>query len=197
MFDTCGAILEKQGVFTKVGTIVDASFVEVPRQRNTREENKMVKEGQTPPAWENQPHKLSQKDLDARWTKKNSETFYGDKNHIRSDAESAIITDTSESIAETSGLPPTIRAAAPLGLRGAEALVENAPAPEVGVPRRGPGLAGRCLRPGEARAGGRAHGRRVNPALHATGGRRGPNSPRAPASIPCATATPLICSTRA
>ena len=39
LFDTYGAILEKQGVITKAGTIVDASFVEVPRQRNTREEN--------------------------------------------------------------------------------------------------------------------------------------------------------------
>jgi transposase, IS5 family len=111
LFDTYGAILEKQGVVTKVGTIVDASFVEVPRQRNTREENKIIKEGQTPPAWENQPRKLSQKDLDARWTKKNTETFYGYKNHIRADADSAIITDykvTDAAVHDSQPLPDLI-----------------------------------------------------------------------------------------
>ena len=111
LFDTYGAILEKQGVVTKTGTIVDASFVEVPRQRNTREENKLLKQGQTPPAWENQPHKLSQKDLDARWTKKNAETFYGYKNHIRADADSAIITDykvTDAAVHDSQPLPDLI-----------------------------------------------------------------------------------------
>ena len=93
LFDTYSAMLDKQGVVTKAGTIVDASFVEVPRQRNTREENQLIKQGQTPPEWTQQPHKLSQKDVDARWTKKNAETFYGYKNHIRADADSAIITD--------------------------------------------------------------------------------------------------------
>lgn len=93
LFDTFGATLEKQGVITKAGTIVDASFVEVPRQRNTREENEMIKKGEVPPEWTNQPKKLAQKDTDARWTKKNEETFYGYKNHVRADAESVIITD--------------------------------------------------------------------------------------------------------
>ena len=111
LFDTYGAILEKQGVVTKAGTIVDASFVEVPRQRNTREENELIKQGQPPPEWENQPHKLSQKDLDARWTKKNHETFYGYKNHIRADAESAIITDytvTDAAVHDSQALPELI-----------------------------------------------------------------------------------------
>ena len=93
LFDTFVAILDKQGVITKTGTIVDASFVEVPRQRNTKEENKMIKSGEVPAEWANQPKKLAQKDTDARWTKKNEETFYGYKNHVRADAESVIITD--------------------------------------------------------------------------------------------------------
>lgn len=111
LFDTYGAILEKQGVVTKAGTIIDASFVEVPRQRNTREENEMIKQGQLPPEWETQPHKLSQKDLDARWTKKNHETFYGYKNHIRADADSAIITDytvTDAAVHDSQALPELI-----------------------------------------------------------------------------------------
>ncbi len=71
----------------------------------------MIKQGQTPPEWENQPHKLSQKDLDARWTKRNNETFYGYKNHIRADAESAIITDytvTDAAVHDSQALPELI-----------------------------------------------------------------------------------------
>ncbi len=53
--------------------MVDASFVKVPRQRNTREENKHIKgTGTAPHEWKVKPHKLAQKDVDARWTKKNN-----------------------------------------------------------------------------------------------------------------------------
>ena len=93
LFDTFGAMLEKQGVITKAGSIVDASFVEVPRQRNTKEENEIIKTGKVPSDWAKQPRKLCQKDTHARWTKKNNETYYGYKNHTRADAESVIITD--------------------------------------------------------------------------------------------------------
>ncbi|SRR6266567_1104247 len=111
LFDTYGAILEKQGLVTKAGTIIDASFVEVPRQRNSREENQLIQQGETPPAWESQPHKLSQKDLDARWTKKNAETFYGYKNHLRADADSVLITDyhvTNAAVHDSQVLPKLI-----------------------------------------------------------------------------------------
>ena len=53
----------------------------------------MIKEGQTPEAWQTNPDKLRQKDVDARWTKKNKETHYGYRNHVRADADSALITD--------------------------------------------------------------------------------------------------------
>jgi transposase, IS5 family len=113
LFDTYAAMLEHKGIITKTGTIVDASFVEVPRQRNTREENELIKQGQTPPEWEDQPHKLSQKDTDARWTKKNEQSYYGYKNHVRADAESAIITDytvTDASVHDSQALPDLIGA---------------------------------------------------------------------------------------
>jgi IS5 family transposase len=93
LFVPFGAMLEKQGVITKAGSIVDASFVEVPRQRNTKQENEMIKTCKVPGDWAKQLRKLCQKDTDARWTKKNNETFYGYKNHGRADAESVIITD--------------------------------------------------------------------------------------------------------
>jgi len=73
---------------------VDASFVDVPRQRNSREENKKIKEGEIPEEWqkpENQA-KLAQKDTDARWAKKNNETHYGYKDHVKVDNESKVIT---------------------------------------------------------------------------------------------------------
>ena len=46
-----------------------------------------------PEPWKQQVHKLSQKDLDARWTKMNEQSFYGYKNHVSADAETVIITD--------------------------------------------------------------------------------------------------------
>lgn len=111
LFDTFAATLEKQGIITKRGTIVDASFVEVPRSRNTREENEMVKNGEVPAEWKAKPHKLSQKDLDAKWAKKNLETFFGYKNHVVADAESVLITDyaiTDASVHDSQPFPELI-----------------------------------------------------------------------------------------
>lgn len=73
------------------GKIVDASFVEVPRQRNTREQNKQLKAGELPAEFTGNPHVLSQKDTEARWTKKNNQTFYGYKNHVKIDAHKKFI----------------------------------------------------------------------------------------------------------
>lgn len=84
--------LEKMGLIVNEGKIVDASFVETPRQRNSREENKEVKSGKTPETWKENPSKLRQKDLDARWTKKNEEVHYGYKNHAKCDSGSKLIT---------------------------------------------------------------------------------------------------------
>ncbi len=83
--------LEKANLVGKEGRMVDASFVEVPRQRNSREENQKIKEGIIPEEWEENPNKLSQKDLDARWTKKNNLTFYGYKDHVKVDEKSKLI----------------------------------------------------------------------------------------------------------
>jgi len=87
--------MEKLGVITHKGSIVDASFVDVPRQRNTREENKTIKEGGVPEAWETEEnaHMLAQKDLDAAWAKKNEEVHYGYKDHVLCDMDSKMIVD--------------------------------------------------------------------------------------------------------
>ncbi len=85
--------LEDKGLITRTGSIVDASFVDVPKQRNSREENESIKDGEMPKEWEEEgnKHKVSQKDLNARWTKKNDETHYGYKNHVKADKDSKLI----------------------------------------------------------------------------------------------------------
>ena len=77
--------LANRGYVARAGQMIDATFVEVPRQRNSREENAAVKAGEPPGAWKDTPAKQRQKDVDARWTKKNNETHYGYKNHINAD----------------------------------------------------------------------------------------------------------------
>ena len=95
LFDCFTDQLDKRGVISHKGTIVDATFVEAPRQRNTREENQLIKEGKIPEDWKEpkKVYKLRQKDTDARWTKKNDERHFGYKDHVKADAESKLITD--------------------------------------------------------------------------------------------------------
>jgi IS5 family transposase len=85
--------LEARGVITRRGSIIDATFAEAPKQRNTRDENKTVKSGGIPEGWQEPGNaaKLSQKDTDARWTKKNGETHYGYKDHVKVDRDSKMI----------------------------------------------------------------------------------------------------------
>ena len=91
LFNIFNSHLEEIGLFGNKGSIVDASFVDVPKQRNNREENKEIKEGKIPEEWQKDENKLRQKDTDARWTKKNNETHYGYKDHVKVDKESKLI----------------------------------------------------------------------------------------------------------
>lgn len=92
LFETFIKKLEELNLIINEGKIVDASFVEVPIQRNRREENKQIKQGEVPHQWQSEPNKLAQKDVDARWTKKNNVSYYGYKNHAKCDEKSKIIT---------------------------------------------------------------------------------------------------------
>jgi len=85
--------LAEQGYVARAGQMIDATFVEVPKQRNTREENAQIKAGQVPEAWDKPEAqaKRRQKDTEARWTKKNDEKHYGYKNHINADAGNKLI----------------------------------------------------------------------------------------------------------
>ena len=91
LFKRFGSEMSKRGIFANKGCIVDASFVDVPRQRNDRDENDQIKNGEIPEEWESEPHKLRQKDTDARWAKKNDETHFGYKDHVKVDKKTKLI----------------------------------------------------------------------------------------------------------
>ena len=91
IFEQFRQYLETEGLIMNEGKMIDASFTIAPRQRNTREENKMIKEGRGDELWNDKPNKKRHKDIDARWTKKNNETFYGYKNHAKVDTKSKFI----------------------------------------------------------------------------------------------------------
>lgn len=84
--------LNQDGLIAKEGKMMDATFVSVPIQRNTREENKEIKEGKTPESFTKNKNKLAQKDVDARWTKKNHVSYFGYKNHVKGETKRKFIT---------------------------------------------------------------------------------------------------------
>lgn len=79
------------GYRSRKGQIIDASLIAAPRQRNSREENAKIKQGEIPEDWKENPAKLRQKDVEARWTQKNGENHYGYKNHISIDNQHKLI----------------------------------------------------------------------------------------------------------
>ena len=83
--------LDSHGYKAQKGQIVDASFVNVPRQRNKKEENKQIKDGIKPQRFSENPSVDKQKDIDARWVKKNQETHFGYKNHACVDNKNKLI----------------------------------------------------------------------------------------------------------
>ena len=91
LFEQFTSFLEEKELILNEGQLVDASFTVAPRQRNTREENKKIKNGEGDDLWKDKPNKKKHKDIDARWTKKNGETFYGYKNHAKVDTKSKFI----------------------------------------------------------------------------------------------------------
>jgi IS5 family transposase len=91
LFELFNQGLLQRGIITREGTMVDASFVTVPEQRNTREQNELLRKGERPKEWSEKPRMLAQKDTDARWTIKGNEAYFGYKNHIKVDEASKLI----------------------------------------------------------------------------------------------------------
>lgn len=84
--------LDKDGIIVHAGKLVDASIVEVPIQRNSRDENKQIKEGNIPEGWQEDENKLRQKDMDAQWVTHNGTDYYGYKDPIKADEKTLLIT---------------------------------------------------------------------------------------------------------
>jgi IS5 family transposase len=106
LFARFDAALRQAGFLAMGGQIIDASIVAAPKQRNTDEEKREIKEGRVPEAWTTSPAKLAQKDRDARWTVKWSKAkpfedgsprldlavpAFGYKNHIGIDRRHGLI----------------------------------------------------------------------------------------------------------
>ena len=118
LFDRFYQFLEENHLIMNEGVIIDGSFVEVPRQRNTREENKKIKEDKGDELWqeeesdseEEKRHKANKrrhKDIHAKWTKKGGERHYGYKNHVKTDGKSKFIKKGVTTHAATHDSKPT------------------------------------------------------------------------------------------
>jgi IS5 family transposase len=91
LFEMFEAYLRSHGLEARGGKIIDATLVPVPKQRNTREENADIKAGKIPEGSDENADGLRQKDLDARWVKKNGISHYGYKNSICIDVDHGFI----------------------------------------------------------------------------------------------------------
>jgi IS5 family transposase len=95
LFEMFYGAREEKGYVTRAGSIVDASFMEAPKRRNTKEQREKLKNGEVPEEWvdEKHPQKYLQRDTDATWTKKGNEAHFGYKDTVKVDADSKLIVD--------------------------------------------------------------------------------------------------------
>ncbi len=91
LFERFDEQLWLEGLMPQGGQIIDASLINVPKNRNKREENRQIKAGKTPDRWDEKPNMKRQKDEDARWTKKHGKSHYGYKNHVNIDKDNKLI----------------------------------------------------------------------------------------------------------
>jgi IS5 family transposase len=103
LFDMFFEAIAAKGYITRSGSIVDASFIEAPKRKNTKEQREKLKNGETPEEWDDDEHpqKLMQRDTDATWAKKNNETHFGYKDSVKVDLDSKLIVDYEVTTAST------------------------------------------------------------------------------------------------
>lgn len=83
LFEQFSRQLNTAGYTARKGQIIDATVVAVPVQRNKKDENKTIKDGEVPKDWSK--NKRRQKDTHARWGMKHGKSHFGYKNHIQID----------------------------------------------------------------------------------------------------------------
>ena len=106
LFDMFFLEIAKKGYCTREGSIVDASFIETPKRRNTKEQRETLREGEIPEEWNDpkHPQKLLQRDIDATWTLKGDEAHFGYKDTVKIDADSKFIVGFAVTTASVSDL---------------------------------------------------------------------------------------------
>ena len=75
------------------GKMMEASFVEVPRQRNSREEHEEIQQGKVPESFQQNENRREQQDVAARWAKKGEDVHDGYKKHGKADRTTKLIED--------------------------------------------------------------------------------------------------------
>ena len=91
LFEQFESYLQAHGYKAQGGQILDATLIPVPKQHITKEEKEQLDQGEIPQDWQDKPHRMSQRDLDATWTKKNNVSHFGYKDHINVDVEHGFI----------------------------------------------------------------------------------------------------------
>ena len=102
LFDRFFETIAQEGYVTRTGSIVDATFVEAPKRKNTKEQREKLKASEVPEEWDDpeHPQKLMQRDTDANWAKKGNEVHFGYKDNVV-DLDSKLITNFNVTTAAT------------------------------------------------------------------------------------------------
>lgn len=93
LFILFARMLERKGLITHTGSIVDASFVDTPKPHLPESDLKEIKENRLPESLqgEDKKHRRSQIDTDGRFGKKYGKSHFGYKETVKADAESKLI----------------------------------------------------------------------------------------------------------
>ena len=91
LFEDFDGYLEQQGYLAMGGQIIDASIVPVPNSATAVTTTRGSRKARHPRAGRTSRPKRSQKDTDARWTKKHGKSHYGYKNHVNVDRRHKLV----------------------------------------------------------------------------------------------------------
>lgn len=91
LFRRCERHVKEAGLMGQAGTIIDASFVDVPRQRTRREENEESTSGKVPESFQENENRREQKDVEARWAQKGEAGHVGYTDHVKADKTTKLI----------------------------------------------------------------------------------------------------------
>lgn len=91
LFRRCEIHLHEAGLMGHEDTMIDASCVDVLRQRHSREEHAEIKQGTVPESFQQNENRMEQKDVVARWAKKGEDVHDGYKNHVKANRTTTLI----------------------------------------------------------------------------------------------------------